>query len=166
MQNGYVSNTAFHFDDNFAFEYDFAFADGATGDDSWGKSTALEIKDLSGKTAAIFKISPMANGSCCVGLQVLKAQEEGFEDTGGVWTSTITDRYKVKVMRECKPDGSVVYTVKVWKNETDLILDKIVERAEQYGWEKVAVPVSVLIYNSVIEGSFSNVTWSATAGGN
>ena len=166
MQNGYVSNTAFHFDDNFAFEYDFAFADGATGDDSWGKSTALEIKDLSGKTAAIFKISPMANGSCCVGLQVLKAQEEGFEDTGGVWTSTITDRSKVKVMRECKPDGSVVYTVKVWKNETDLILDKIVERAEQYGWEKVAVPVSVLIYNSVIEGSFSNVTWSATAGGN
>lgn len=108
----------------------------------------------------------MANGSCCVGLQVLKAQEEGFEDTGGVWTSTITDRYKVKVMRECKPDGSVVYTVKVWKNETDLILDKIVERAEQYGWEKVAVPVSVLIYNSGIEGSFSNVTWSAKAGGN
>lgn len=159
----YGSNTAYHFDKDFTFEFDYEFAAGESGSDSWDKSLQLTINNSNGGSAAKFAISPMANGNCCVGLQILNTDDGNFEDTGGAWASTITDKYKVKIVRKCNEDGSVNFVVKVWKNGTELILDKNISRSKLNGWDNAQAPVNVLMYNSGINGTISNITWSNTA---
>lgn len=164
----YGSNTAFYFGGDFTFEYDYEFAEGATGSDDWSKSTSLSIKNLSGVSASDVKIVPMAGGSCWIATEIVKESEAANDQIKGDndgWNGSITDKYHIKVQRKCNEDGSVVYTFLVMRGETAIINDSITRQTHN-GWGdgvKAAVPVCVWLANNGIDGTFSNVTWSATA---
>lgn len=164
----YGSNTAFYFGGDFTFEYDYEFAEGATGSDDWSKSTSLSIKNLSGDSASDVKIVPMAGGSCWIATEIVKESEAANDQIKGDndgWNGSITDKYHIKVQRKCNEDGSVVYTFLVMRGETAIINDSITRQTHN-GWGdgvKAAVPVCVWLANNGIDGTFSNVTWSATA---